>query len=257
MPSEDAIPHNRKPFHCSAERAIVHFIIALYPRWRKFELVVHRKALLALLSSRASVSGPPDLIRSTSGSLTSIPVDVEDVPWSNWGPPICRWFDTSGTTTRYWITCSTGERYVSIPSFSPVIGSVIRVYDFNLYRIRRGDGTSICREATVLGEAPGDIPNPFDEDVRSELPYMLTTSSSGLQYSGVMMDEERIIGLRVSFMPLYVRSNDFNFVAARPTHRRYRINLHTAFRLNHAPRAHGRAYVDGVVMLGGGGMCAD
>ena len=41
----------------------------------------------------------------------------------------------------------------------------------------------------------------FREDVRSALPYIETVTQKKYRYEGVMMDEERILGLEVRSLP--------------------------------------------------------
>jgi len=60
-----------------------------------------------------------------------------------------------------------------------------------------GDRLTLTVEDSVV--AAGSI---FKEDVRSSLPYVEIVTQNDYLYHGVMMDDERILGVRVRFEPL-------------------------------------------------------
>lgn len=83
----------------------------------------------------------------------------------------------------------------------------VRIYDFNPLAIRRlwsrnnerdtfvspDSATSIVTERTLL-----PMNDFFDGDVASELPYIECTSNEEFGFNSVMIDEERLVGMRVS-----------------------------------------------------------
>ncbi|KAI0063793.1 hypothetical protein BV25DRAFT_1801445 [Artomyces pyxidatus] len=175
-----------RPFHDSPADAIVifNYLIRdvrrapLFEELYAFSFTVHRRALL---------------------TLTSIPSTVIDYPWEHWGPPVTRWFDFHMFPEALrWITTSAGQRCVAR---TPGPSSPIIVRDFNPHHIRSGGEEP---ETLKNGNTRRVITQPsmidstvFTQPIISNLPYTETITQERYQYDGLLMDEERIIGLRV------------------------------------------------------------
>jgi hypothetical protein len=92
----------------------------------------------------------------------------------------------------------------------------IIVRDFNPYAVR----AALAREKSrilpngnkqTLKAEEGVIPagSMFREDVRSALPYIETVTQTRYGYEGVLIDEERILGLEVRFVALVSMDTPF------------------------------------------------
>ena len=201
-------PPSDRPFRDKAEDAIVIFNMSythLGTRVNWLTFIVHRRALLAHIPAAhracAPFCSPPEPTFA-----------VVQVPWSAWGPPATRLF-IGNFTPMYWISTTAGQRAVMM---EVVLPSPIIVQDFNPYAVRAalalaaesgqsqqgdwskqlpdGDRMTLTVEDSVL--TAGLI---FKEDVRSSLPYVEIVTQNDYWYNGVMMDDERILGLRVCF----------------------------------------------------------
>jgi hypothetical protein len=107
-------------------------------------------------------------------------------------------FGTDEVTTR-WITTTTGQRYVQLSSDAFRDPAPIVIYDFNPYHIFDDDeeddsNYSVQTWSEIRGDEEG---GPFDEDVWCGLPFRVIKSSEMYDYDAVLLDEERIIGMRV------------------------------------------------------------
>ncbi|KAH9939181.1 hypothetical protein B0H21DRAFT_757168 [Amylocystis lapponica] len=179
------------PFRSNAADAIVAFSLYILHHdgeSHSFSLIVHRSALLAQVPGDVSASGSP---------RSQPPV----VLWDHWGPPVCRWFDTRDIVTR-WITTTCGQRYVVTMRHLPAFISVL---DFNQKAIRRRpqeeqlgtresrSGNGVCARLAV-----DRLWSPvFKDIVHSCLPYIVTTTAQKYDYECVLIDEERLIGLKL------------------------------------------------------------
>ena len=198
-------PSNR-PFRDKAEDAIIIFHMSyqqpLALSW--FTLIVQRRALYAHIPAVHRACVP----------FCSAPEPVPElvhVPWSAWGPPATHW-SLSNSTSMSWVTTTAGQRAVTLEDRMP---SPIIVRDFNPYVVRaaralatasgqsqegnrskppNGNRTTLKVEGSVL--TAGSI---FEEDVWSFLPYVEIETQREYHYEGVMIDEERILGLKVRF----------------------------------------------------------
>ena len=95
------------------------------------------------------------------------------------------------------------QRFVSIPSDSQLNPSSISVLDFNPYNVARfsmeentSDGGT-QRPIKLFKTSEELDQSVFAEPVHSSLPYIETQSSESYNYTAVLMDEERILGLHV------------------------------------------------------------
>jgi hypothetical protein len=164
-----------RPFDSCPEDALVLFNIYIddadADRTLSFSFVVHRRALLKLFDEQH-----------------------RSVAWSEWGPPVTRWFNMNGISTR-WITITHGQRYVYI-----FPDGLIRLLDFNPHRVRRfkhdpANSTSRLRLIGENGEFPSDL--TFEGELSGSLPCVECFPFGRMPFDAVLMDEERVIGLRV------------------------------------------------------------
>lgn len=203
------------PFHSSPENSLVLINLSAISRYplsrRHFSFVVHRHAILAHSTSQISRS---------------------PMPWSQWGPPICRWFN-SDLVPMWWPVATHGQRYVRPSSTAVTWPSPVRVLDFNPYHIRRVAANLACGNAkptptwnlvkrtkrfgkkllrqkkkVTSGSGPQRVVlsedgdgfmsyGVFEDDVGSTLPYIECVSRDVFEYDGVLIDEERLVALRV------------------------------------------------------------
>ena len=210
----DAMPSpSDRPFHDKAEDAIIIFDISYRhiagSDWITF--IVHRRALLAHIPAVHRRSVP----FCSTPELMPAPVQV---PWPTWGPHATRWFKGEHTSTG-WITRTAGQRAVTLEESTP---TPIKVRDFNTYAVRAAFALA---EASVSGQSKQgnrskQLPNGnqmtlniehsvltagfiFKEDVRSSLPYVEIVTQDEYWYVGVMIDDQRILGLKVRFESSY------------------------------------------------------
>jgi hypothetical protein len=174
---------------------------------------VHRHALLAHIPAAQRASEPFRIV--SSGKSVSAPVEV---PWSTWGVAATRWFESDPASVR-WITTTAGQRAVAMEDTVP---TPIIVRDFNPYTVRAARARAVAKGQPQHRNWADPLPNgnwmaltveesvlpagsAFKEDVRSALPYVETVTCNKYHYEGVLIDEERILGLRVR--PWIVSSN--------------------------------------------------
>jgi len=149
---------------------------------------------------------------------------VLEVPWALWSPST-RWFRDMASPR--WVRDVHGTRFAARVLTHD--GSKTRIYDFNTLPYRRhsnyphhlhsygtsteyahddyGGGWSIIREEDkkqwvrrpVWEETVIKPGTTFAEEVITGLPYLEITSVDSVEYSGVMMDGERIVGMQVRF----------------------------------------------------------
>ncbi|TFY78348.1 hypothetical protein EWM64_g5658 [Hericium alpestre] len=126
--------------------------------------------------------------------------------------PQTRWFDCDQVSTR-WITTTAGQRYVSINE-SQFLNewSPIWVRDFNLYNVRRArlqaqrgrdeedrtdGGARKQRVRVVEGSSVITSSGLFENDLESSLPYCEVRTEGTYRFDGALIDEERILGLKL------------------------------------------------------------
>jgi hypothetical protein len=123
----------------------------------------------------------------------------DPIPWEIWGPHNTRWFSENISTE--WQHSLHGYRTVDIVDTPMAPGGKqnLRIRDFNPYALARTirDGANwrgrVVRESsTILAE------DAFDQDVVSHLPYCEIISEDTFDVTDVMMDDGRILLLKVS-----------------------------------------------------------
>jgi hypothetical protein len=137
------------------------------------------------------------------------------VPWAEWGVAATRWFEGDPASMR-WITTTAGQRAVTMEDVGSPTPIIVR--DFNPYMVRSARGGVSAngrpqgynwsaqlpngnRMAVKVEESVLNAGSVFKEDVRSSLPYVEIVTRAEYRYEGVLIDEERILGLKVCPLP--------------------------------------------------------
>jgi hypothetical protein len=207
-------PSNR-PFRDKAEDAIILFSVLIedvqlhpgqfhFPETRPFTFIVHRRALFAHIPAEHRACAP-------FSSTPDPAFEAVQVPWEAWGVATTRWFEGDPASMR-WITTTAGQRAVTMEDNAP---TPIIVRDFNPYAVRSararasasGHSQQRCdwiedlpngnRMALKVEDSVLDAGSLFKDDVRSSLPYVEIVTRAEYRYEGVLIDEERILGLKV------------------------------------------------------------
>ncbi|KAM6499884.1 hypothetical protein JOM56_005392 [Amanita muscaria] len=171
-------------------------------------------------SPASSIFSYSDSSSISSGSSASSPTsryNFLQVQWPDWGPPISRWFQANETQTR-WITTSTGQRCAFLsPNPRDSSKSMISVADFNPRNFkrnaerttRRGEGEDNGGNGNHEGGKEKeeeeeeeewemlDHDGVFSEGVYMGLKCVVYPASSEYEFDGLLMDEERLLGLKV------------------------------------------------------------
>ncbi|KAF8625449.1 hypothetical protein AX17_006850 [Amanita inopinata Kibby_2008] len=191
-----------------------------------FTLILHRQALLDVIAKFTSMTLPlPFKVlyfnnevnhapnpphgprRAPSGfahmSFAPAPTKLSEggvetycgamIPWAEWGPPISWWFEPDFVSTR-WITTTTGQRWVSLVWDSDEDVSAIIVADFNPHNIRRE--LAGVKRHVQKGIKRLEHHGMFDEEINMALPHSISAMSGRWKFGGVLMDEERLLGLK-------------------------------------------------------------
>lgn len=209
-------PPSSRPFRDKPEDAIILFNVLIedvhlhagqfhFPETRPFTFIVHRRALLAHIpdAHREYLPFRPTLTPDPASSPAH-------VPWTTWGVAATRWFEGDPASMR-WITTTAGQRSVTMEEGAP---TPILVRDFNPYAVRAARARAIASGQSRRCNWGEELPNGnkmtlkvedsvlaagsvFKEDVRSSLPYVEIVTQAEYRYEGVLIDEERILGLKV------------------------------------------------------------
>lgn len=200
-------PPSDRPFRDKGEDAIIIFNI-LYRHFSgvdQLTFIVHRRALLAHIPAEHRACVP----FSSATGPTPTPVQV---PWSAWGPTVTRWFEGDNPSTCF-MTRAAGQRAVTLENRTP---TPIIVRDFNPYAVRVASALASTSGQLEQGNWSKQLPNGnqmtlnvedsvlaagsiFKEDVRTSLPYIEIMTQGEYDYQGVVIDDERILGLKVCF----------------------------------------------------------
>jgi hypothetical protein len=208
-------PFNQ-PFRDKAEDAVVIFHLLIHGvhqqtrilEMHTFMFIVHRCALLVHIPA-AQRACPPFCI-----TPKTMPVQV---PWDVCGVSATRWFEDDPALMR-WITTTAGQRSVTMEDGAP---TPVIVRDFNPYAVRAARAVAATSGQWQQGNWSKQLPNGnrmalkvkdsvisagsiFEEDVRSSLPYVEIVTQTEYEYDGVLIDEERILGLKVRSNSYYV-----------------------------------------------------
>ncbi|KIL59859.1 hypothetical protein M378DRAFT_84575, partial [Amanita muscaria Koide BX008] len=186
-----------RPFFSSSENSIIiiNFRLMFFPR--KYKLIMHRRALLDMIQKWTS----PSLLEQQE----------------DWGPPISRWWQVSELQQQLTAT-SAGQRYAfAVPNPCDESKCMICVADFNPYNVRRnaemmaqlrgGEGQDNDGNGNN-GEGKKDENDEnleildhegvFSEEVCMGLKCVVYHAPGEYDFDAVFMDEERLVGLKVS-----------------------------------------------------------
>ncbi|EGN97719.1 hypothetical protein SERLA73DRAFT_184538 [Serpula lacrymans var. lacrymans S7.3] len=176
-----------KPF-ATANHARIHVVSIQYARTGclrlidspRFCLFVHNRTLMSYIHQR----------KERGGSAVT-------VPWNKWGP-----LQTQFMHQReqfQWLRYVQGCRVV-LPISYHVAGSTVQVLDFNVCRTKRqifeehtasSADSCINTDGTHVG-----MGNIFQAPVITLMPYRVLSRGELEEYNGVMIDDERLIGLK-------------------------------------------------------------
>ncbi|KZT66482.1 hypothetical protein DAEQUDRAFT_674869 [Daedalea quercina L-15889] len=176
-----------RPFSTARENRVHLMSLHYGERGPRFHMFVLNRFLTSFL--------PPE------GARGARPWSAHD--WSEWGPANTRFLEHN--VNFQWLRYVHGSRVVLPPFLTtwPVLDSTLCVLDFNVHPKRWDD--------VVLPEIPGTsyqfVTDPstvlagtvFQDDVVTSLPYSASTRSGKFHYSGFMIDDERIIGMKVCY----------------------------------------------------------
>ena len=186
-------PHLQLPFRSARDDAIILFEIYVLhaTEMPMFSMFVHRSSMLELL----------------------LQPSTDPIPFKDWGPSIVHLL-TLPRLSR-WITISSGQRFAML---FPIAGGgddnhnfvPIMLFDFNPHTIRRvsrelardpkfNEHSTMPTMMAVISdmEIPNECPY-FESGVSYSLPVAWVMSRELFEFSeGIMMDEDRILGLRV------------------------------------------------------------
>ncbi|KIL63948.1 hypothetical protein M378DRAFT_648301 [Amanita muscaria Koide BX008] len=171
-------------------------------------------SMLPRPSSTSADSGSSSISSGSSTPSSTTQYNFPRVRWADWGPPISRWFLLDN---QLWIWCSTGQRFAFLsPHPHDRSKEMLSVADFNQHNFPRttdmmaplrGEGTNRGandnhekgNEKVEEGELERfDHEGAFSEDVYMGLKCVVYHASGQYDFDGVFMDEERLLGLKVS-----------------------------------------------------------
>ncbi|KAJ4490590.1 hypothetical protein J3R30DRAFT_106448 [Lentinula aciculospora] len=192
--------HSDRPFHYDPPESVLllHLRVHGIHLSSLFTIFIHRRSLLNLLPPHAPF----------------VDIDIEKpVPWAEWAPPITFCIDLGGGAPSRWITTTCGQRFVVLPGPGDDPDELdtheddlrrkpraIVVFDFNPHNIRKAEieleadpnlSKVVNREKKVM-----DAQEIFAEEIVSYLPYVVTATAKRYRLDGVLMDEDRVLGLQ-------------------------------------------------------------
>ncbi|KAJ4481111.1 hypothetical protein J3R30DRAFT_3464432 [Lentinula aciculospora] len=195
-----------RPFHSSPAESIMVFHLTISPIDPRvpipFVFFAHRRAFLDALTK---------IERNHESQIMPI-------PWSGWGPPKTRWLHARSIPTE-WITTTSGQRYAYVSTHAPAMAQPVVILDFNQNHVRKVIANMKNKVSPYHGVFPDDMITTdvealsrrvwtdqsrdkhekmkvFAEDVGGYLPYIAVKSAQAYQFHGVLMDDERIIGIK-------------------------------------------------------------
>jgi hypothetical protein len=117
-----------------------------------------------------------------------------DVPWDDWGPAQTRWIP--GGTGSLWLRYVHGERLVRLHAPADDGPRYLEMYDFGA---PRGPASWVTPQEEILMHQAHELllDTVFDSPVIFRLPCRVLTKRETFPYSGFMLDEDRLIGLKV------------------------------------------------------------
>ncbi len=171
------------PFHDKVEDAIILFSILIkgiqihpghfhFPETHPFTFIVHCHALLDHI--------PP--VHHACAPFSSIPKTVQ-VPWEVWGITVTLWFK-GDPASMHWIMMMAGQRAVTMEEKQAGTHGSNGVTGMRFSRM----GTGCCLSWRIACLMRG---------LCSKTTYFEIVTQAEYQYEGVLIDKERILGLKV------------------------------------------------------------
>ncbi|KAK1216457.1 hypothetical protein PQX77_020926 [Marasmius sp. AFHP31] len=198
-----------RPFYASADDAIVllHLRIQGMGEFSLLTMFVHRSALLTL---------------AENGSETDVLDAVVPIPWNEWAPNITFCYDCGEDRASRWITTTCGQRYVLFPpsedeDLDSNLTSSVVILDFGRSHVQKVEqdieagkikvGSDVDEYGPIVRRGPHHLQQEskkmFADDMICHLPYVESRTREKYAFNGVLMDEERVIGIKVLFSRLF------------------------------------------------------
>ncbi|PCH34839.1 hypothetical protein WOLCODRAFT_145533 [Wolfiporia cocos MD-104 SS10] len=185
-------PTPGKPFELGPDSRIHLIALSYGDRGRRFHMFVHNRFLQSFVRRGP---GPAD--------------DVQKVTreWPEWGPRNTRFLEHD--VHFQWLRYVHGERVILPPIMSPILPRSPRpectlcVIDFNVHPNRTDDPVPLHGADTPgvyeasLESSVVTADGIFEHNVVTHLPYAVITRPGRYRYSGFMIDDERIVGMRM------------------------------------------------------------
>ncbi|KAF9817917.1 hypothetical protein IEO21_03111 [Rhodonia placenta] len=205
-------PMPGKPFEAD-RTARVHLMALVYDdHGPRYHLFVHHRFLLSFIPAKGQSNAAP--IERASDLDTMF---ASQIPWDAWGPANTRFIQH--IHQFQWLRYVHGQRVALPPSLSTasvIPHCTLQVLDFNVHPQRVDDpvpirpvGGNICPAGGTTGSyqlvtEPSKISSGliFQNDVVTYLPYALLVRTGDFEYSGFMIDDERIVGMKAVVDPI-------------------------------------------------------
>ncbi|KAG6879439.1 hypothetical protein C0992_002705 [Termitomyces sp. T32_za158] len=200
-------------------------------------MLVHRSSLLNLVLAE----NPDHSADAVLGHRKVI------LPWEKWGMKMTRIFNVTHESPA-WITMTAGQRCavdLTWPSRDDdERKQKVTVLDFNPRAAQR-----LCKESMVTDDPSVMVHleenviehEMFEEPVKTSLPYVSRVLSlkndSNVPFEGVLLDEERLLGIKVRFSIRHVRVSVYKRLQLNDEHLITEIEVMHFGSLNHAQRS--------------------
>lgn len=113
--------------------------------------------------------------------------------WDEWGMEGGAWIP--GSTNSSWLRYVHGERLVRLYIPRPSGARYLEIYDFG---VPRGPPSWIPKEEYFHVHRSRHLLNVFNEQIQFKLPCRLIRVPETQPYAGFMIDEDRLVGIKVS-----------------------------------------------------------
>lgn len=139
-----------------------------------FSMIVHRQSVVDLLPAECEWFTSP----------------YHTTDWNDWGPPKCHWIFQPQST---YITVTNGQRYVKYDASEGFGPGSLTVLDFNKQTTEHA-----CANRSLGTCLSSELVHPvFAETILRNLPYLQITTQANGDYTGVMMNDNAIVGMHV------------------------------------------------------------
>ncbi|KAF8626710.1 hypothetical protein AX14_011434 [Amanita brunnescens Koide BX004] len=154
-------------------------------------LVMHRRALLDTITNLTSRQSSDAFISEYDGNIP--------IPWSEWGPPISRWFVNDSNRPLILAMrppVSAGQRWAVLDPDDHDYYR-ISIIDFNPYNMHNVPSDL---PGKFVIEQPGTLSScdVFAENIQMGLGCTRYTTSEVYDFNKLLMDEERLVGVKMT-----------------------------------------------------------